>query len=162
MTLKFFPCNHFLTGLALSTSIKEHKLQYRVAISSVCRIFERGARKFRKFENNKDQNENFPAQNKVHFPAQNYLKTKKRSLLKFSPVFGPKLGEGQKKVFAHRLCAQTLCPSYKGGAMPQFCVLFYVNYTILATQREDLGPMAPPKYAPDCHTVRKISGMSGI
>ena len=87
-----------------------------------------GARKFRKFGNNKDQNENFPAQNQVRFPAQTQVKSKnkKRSSLKFSPVFGPKLGEDQnkrsslvqfwaeKKVFAHRFCAQIFCPSYKG------------------------------------------------
>ena len=30
-----------------------------------------GGRKFRKFENNEDQNENFSAQNQVRFPAQN-------------------------------------------------------------------------------------------
>ena len=29
-----------------------------------------GGRKFRKFENNEDQNENFPAQNRVRFSAQ--------------------------------------------------------------------------------------------
>ena len=41
--------------------------------SSVRRIFERGrgARKFRKFEINEDQSENFPAPNQVRFPAQN-------------------------------------------------------------------------------------------
>ena len=34
----------------------------------------------------------------VRFPAQNQVKTKKkRSSLKFSPVFGPKIGEDQKK-----------------------------------------------------------------
>ena len=42
--------------------------------SSVRRIFERGwgggGRKFKKFENNKDQIEKFPAQNQVRFPAQ--------------------------------------------------------------------------------------------
>ena len=44
---------------------------------SVRRVFERGGggggggRKFRKYENNKDQNENFPAQNQARFPAQN-------------------------------------------------------------------------------------------
>ena len=27
--------------------------------------------------------------------------------------------------------------------MLQFCILFYANYTILATQRGDHGPMAP-------------------
>ena len=42
-----------------------------VVISSVRRIFKRGARKFKKFENNEDQNENFPARNKVRFPAHN-------------------------------------------------------------------------------------------
>ena len=31
--------------------------------------------------------------------------------------------------------------------MPRFCLLFYANYTILATQRGGNGP--PPKYAPD-------------
>ena len=31
--------------------------------------------------------------------------------------------------------------------MPQFCMLFYAKYTILATQRGGHGPMAPPKYA---------------
>ena len=34
------------------------------------------------------------------------------SSLKFSPVFG------QKKVSAHRFCAQTFCPSYEEGSMP--------------------------------------------
>ena len=32
--------------------------------------------------------------------------------------------------------------------MPQFCMLFYANYTILATQRGGHGTMPPPKYAP--------------
>ena len=34
--------------------------------------------------------------------------------------------------------------------MPQFCILFYANYTTLATQKRGSwpnGPMAPPKYA---------------
>ena len=32
--------------------------------------------------------------------------------------------------------------------MPQFCKLFYANYTILATQRGDHGIMPSPKYVP--------------
>ena len=41
--------------------------------------------------------------------------------------------------------------------MPQFCILFYANYTLLATQRGGHGPMAPPKYAPDCCPSSSIS-----
>ena len=67
--------------------------------------------------------------NLVRFSAQNYVKAKKRSL----PT-----------VFVLKFSAHVT----KGGAMPQFCILFYANYTILATQRGGHGPMAPPKYAP--------------
>ena len=37
-----------------------------------------------------------------------------------------------------------------GGGMPQFCILFFANYTILATQRGGPWPNAPPpkKHAP--------------
>ena len=98
-----------------------------------------GGRKFRKLEINEDQNENFPSQNQVRFPVPKLGEDQKqRSSLKFSTVFG------QKKVFAHRFCAQTFCPSYKGGAMLQFCILFYANYTILATQRGEPWHNAPP------------------
>ena len=31
----------------------------------------------------------------------------------------------------------------KGGSIPQFCILFYANYTILATQRGGHGIMPP-------------------
>ena len=75
---------------------------------------------------------------------------KKRSSHKFSSVFGPKLGEGQKKVFTHRLWAQTFSQVTRGGGgMSQFCILFYANYTILATQRGGPWPNVPhPKYVP--------------
>ena len=48
--------------------------------SSVRRIFESGeeGRKFENIENNEDQNENFPPQNQVRFPAQKSVKTKKK------------------------------------------------------------------------------------
>ena len=52
----------------------------------------------------------------VRFPAQNQVKPKKKGLHSDLVRFLAKLGEGQKKkVFAHLLCAQTFCPSYKGG-----------------------------------------------
>ena len=36
----------------------------------------------------------------------------------------------------------------KRGAIPQFCVLNYANYTILATQKGGPWHDGPPKYAP--------------
>ena len=81
------------------------------------------------------------------------MKTRRKiSPLRISPVFGPKLGEEQKKkvltqilsVSVLKLSAQVT----KGLAMPQFCILFYANYTILATQREGMAPCPHPKYAP--------------
>ena len=42
--------------------------------------------------------------------------------------------------------------------MPQFCILFYANYTVLATQRGGHGLMAPPKYVPGSRPrTQKIS-----
>ena len=35
--------------------------------------------------------------------------------------------------------------------MPQFCILFYANYTVLTTQREWPWHHVPPKYAPGPH-----------
>ena len=40
-------------------------------------------------------------------------------------------------------------------AMPQFCILFYANYTILATQRRAMAPCPPPKYAPAQHRSKR-------
>ena len=74
---------------------------------------------------------------------------KKRSSLRFSPVFGLKLGKAHKqnKVFSHILsvCVFKLCAKLtKGGAMLHFCIPFYANYTILATQRGGPWHYAPP------------------
>ena len=83
-----------------------------------------------------------------------------------SPFSYPKLGEDQNKkkgfhsnlvrflaenwVKAKKRSSSTICvlkPSAKvtkgGGSMSQFCVLFYANSTILATQRGGHGPMPP-------------------
>ena len=80
---------------------------------------------------------------------------RKVSLLRFSPVFGPKLGEDQKKkkqvssqilsVYVLKLCAKL---TKGGGVMPHFCISFYANYTFLATQKVGHGTIPPPKHAP--------------
>ena len=78
-------------------------------ISSVRRILKRGrgGRNFRKFEKNKDQNKKCFTQTQSDFPVQNWVKTKKqnkRSSLKFSPIFWPKLGAGQKQRSSPTFC----------------------------------------------------------
>ena len=45
--------------------------------------------------------------------------------------------------------------------MPQFCILFYSNYTILATQRGGHGTMAPPLNTPLTNLVyREVTRQS--
>ena len=41
--------------------------------------------------------------------------------------------------------------------MPQFCILFYANYAILATQRGCHGTMPPPKYSPGSTSFTYLS-----
>ena len=66
--------------------------------SSVRRILKRGgAKNFRKFGKNKDLNQKLFLSNLVRFFAQNQVKSKKKSSLKFSPIFRPNTGEEQKK-----------------------------------------------------------------
>ena len=68
-------------------------------------------------------------------------------------AFGPNFGEDLKKnffsqilsVFVLKLSAQLT----KRGAVPQFYMLFYANYTTLATQRGGPWLHGPPKYAPN-------------
>ena len=74
------------------------------------------------------------------------MKTKKRFSLNFGPVFGQK--KGLRSLF---LCSSLLPKLQRRGATPQFCILFYANYTILETQRWGHGPMASPKYALGCN-----------
>ena len=83
-----------------------------------------------------------------------------------SPIFCPNLGKDKKKglhlnlvrFFAQDLLQiknkgfglpfvyLNLLPKLQrgGGGMPQFCIPFCANYTILATQRVGQGPMPPP------------------
>ena len=66
----------------------------------------------------------------VRFSVLNYVKAKKRSSLTVSvPKPSPQVTKG-------------------GGGMPQFCILFNANYTILATQRGGAWPNGPPLNTP--------------
>ena len=129
--------------------------------SSVRRILKRGgARNFRKFERNMDQNLKLSYSNFVPFFAQNQVKSKKkkkglhsnfvpffsqnqvkskekkkRSSLKFRPIFSPKSGDFEPKA---------LCPTCKGVGHASILLTFLCNYAILATQRGGYVPMSPP------------------
>ena len=67
--------------------------------SSVRRILKRGeARNFKKFERNIDQNLKLSNSNFVPFFAQNQVKSKKKkSSLKFRPIFRPISGDFEPK-----------------------------------------------------------------
>ena len=85
------------------------------------------------------------------------MKTKRKiSPLRISPFSCPKLGEDQnkKKVFSQTLPVFVLKLSAqvtKGERdMLQFSILFYANYTILATQGGQGTMDLPTKYAPGC------------
>ena len=94
------------------------------------------------------------------FISPNYRrrpKRKKWSSLKFSLFFCPKLGKDQKKgLYPHsvRLCAQTFCPSYKGGGA---CRNFaYCSMLIILPWRPKGRAMTqcpPPKYTPAVEVV---------
>ena len=112
-----------------------------IIASSVRRILKRGggAKNFRKFERNIDQNLKLPHSNFVPFFAQNQVKSKKKS---FVPFFAQ-----SQLISSPKPDAQLA----KGGeAMPQFCSLFYA---ILQFWQPKGGAMAqcppPPKYAPE-------------
>ena len=84
------------------------------------------------------------------------MKTKRKSSpLRFSPVFGQKLGEDQKKGLHPdlvRFCAQTFCPTNKGeGPFRNFayCFMLVILYW-RAEGGERAWHHAPPKYASGC------------
>ena len=90
----------------------------------------------------KDQNKKGLQSKIVRFLDQNYVKIKKKKF--FTQILS---------FCVLKLSAQVT----KGGAMPQFCILFYANYTILVTQRGDHATMPPPKYAPGSTVLREIA-----
>ena len=112
--------------------------------TSVRRIFERGPGNLRIMKNKRKISplriSLFSCQKLGEY--QKEKKKRRRSSLKFSPVFGPKLGGDQKKKkkrsslrFCPLVCSNFLPELQRRGAMPEFCVLFYANYTTPATQR---------------------------
>ena len=109
-----------------------------VGSSSVRRILKRGggSRNFRKFERNIDQN----------------LKLSKSSFVSF---FRPKTGEEQKKKGLHSNFVPffakylvILSPTCKGGAMPQFCLLFYAILQSWRPKGRRPWPNASPQIRP--------------
>ena len=109
-------------------------------ITCVRRIFERAGA--RKFKYNEDQK-------KIFFS------------LRFSPVFGPKLGEDQKKSFSLGF-SPVLCPNFLpklqtgGRAMPQFCIICYANYILYWRPKGGAWHHAPSKYAPITDKLNQI------
>ena len=73
---------------------------------------------------------------------------KKRSPLKFSPILPQNYAKAKKRSSPTVFVLKPFAQVTKGGAMPQFCILIYANYTILATQKGGHGPMAPPLNTP--------------
>ena len=120
-----------------------HILTSNISISVAYAGFSKGGG--RKFENNEDQKKNFSTQNQsvflpkirwrpkkkalhsklVRFLAQNWMNTKNNRSLP-SPF----------------VCSNFL-PKFQRGGKPQFCVLFYVIHTILATQKGGAWYHAP-------------------
>ena len=83
------------------------------------------------------------------------MKTKKkRSSLKFGPVFGPKLGAGQKQRSSPTVCV--LKPSAqvtKRGPCRNFASY---SMLIILSWRPKGGAWPPPKYAPDTNKFAVI------
>ena len=110
------------------------------------RILERGGRKFRKFENYKDQNENFSTQNQFGSSVQNPMKSKKKSSsLKYSPVFAQNWVKAKNKGLRLPFVCSNLLPELQKGGGP--CRNFaYYSMLIILTWRPKgggHGPMPP-------------------
>ena len=150
-----------LLGCLLST-IKcfgvNNKFSSTTVASSVHRIFETGGPgNSENLRITKTRMKIFPPRISPFFLSKK--DQRKRSSPKISPVFGPKLGEDQKKkkkglhpnsvrflVFVYRLCAQTFCPSYKMGGGP--CRNFAYYSMLIATQRGAMVQWPPPLNTP--------------
>ena len=122
--------------------------------SSVRRILKRGGRNFRKFEKNKDHNKKLLNQKSDRYFAKVRWRVKKGLHSNLVRFFAQSWVQAKtKRLRLPFVCSNLLPNLQRGGGMPQFCILFYANYTILATQRGSHGPMSPPpKHAPASRT----------
>ena len=99
-----------------------------------------GGRNFRKLERNIDQNLKLSHSNFVPFFAQNQVKSiKKRSSLKFHPIFRPKSGDFEAKAWC-QTCKGVACLNFSHFS-EQFC-------NPGDPKGGGNGPVPPPKYAP--------------
>ena len=112
-----------------------------LGISSVRRIFERGGPENLRLM--KTGMKTFQLKTKsVFIPKIRWRPPpKKKVFTQIWSGFWPK--KGLRPPF---LCSNLLPKLQRGGSMPKFCIVFYANYTILATQRGGHGPMAPLNY----------------
>ena len=89
--------------------------------------------------------ENFSHTKSVRFPAQNQVKTKKkRSSLKFSPVFGLKLGEDQKKGLRPPFVYSNLLPKLQREGDPYRISAYYSTLITLSRRPNPIGTMPLP------------------
>ena len=105
----------------------------------VRRILKRRGPGLRKFEKNKGPNQHFWPKIFRHYLTifcpklgeDQKNKKDKRSSLKFSPIH---LGVGQNQRSSPTICGLKASAQLTkgGGGIPQFCILNYANYTILA------------------------------
>ena len=107
-----------------------------------------GARNFRKFERNIDQNLKLSHSSFVPFFAQNQVKSKKKGLHSNFVPFSSNIRWFQ---------AQSRMPNLQRGRHASILLTFLCNFAILANQRGGHGPMAPPNYAPDDTLIAQSS-----
>ena len=131
--------------------LKNRRININDSVSSVRKILKKGgggARNFRKFERNIDQNLKLSHSNIIPVFAQNQVKNKKKGPhSNFVPFFAQNQAISSPKPDAQ----------LAEGGMPQFCSLFYAILQSWRPKGGGYGPMAPPKYAPGLGSSNGLS-----
>ena len=104
-----------------------------------------GARNFRKFERNIDQNLKLSHSNFVLFFAQNQVKSKKKRFsLKFRPIFRLKSGEEQKKrsSLKFRPIFRPKSSEEQKKGLHSIFIPYFAQYQVISSPKPDaqLGP----------------------